>query len=702
MTPPRRKHAQLQPVTSSPTIAFEQEEEDAVNGDASDSGSVYEDAVDAPIPHLISDLVEWSKDNDHNMGAEQSHEAINDGIRATSTRLQARTGEPIKPTTGKLKAVSRAKPNASQRKLAATIQKQNLPKNAISPRKPRQKKAAVADAQEAAEAGDDVEQGNARSRRSQRVQEEKQAATVVAAQDDAHAVTQPATKPTEGPPKRGRGRPRKQAKTVPANEPSATEKAGPAQGSASSEVEPIVPDKVHYNELFVGSEPSSDEKDADSSSAEESDDSPPRGTKRKRAFHEEEQDEEAEEVPAEVTEADRERLYWQWLPLQRIFENVKWVGCNTKDGERQPQHRLKQKDRQVKIVLGLCNDAMQRYTHLRDHSGTLENGEDPAPVLRDISEKVDDLRGANREHLPDFTNRKQATEIYFHLIPTLVKLLQHAIDCYLAMDNDNMAPGQITIGRLRIVMNMIEMILELAAAAKRKYIRPLPVYCVVDPVHNGLAVPLRNVLEAFKRDIERHGLAVRRQKRSEEEARQRALQLEQKERQDSQRTRIRQLQDKWVRLHNERWAAEPDFKSVQKMNHLEIPSNLHREYDHNGEVFSRQQVFVPRVGPPPGFIDAAAEVEWTQTELLALCDGLQEYAGERVLERTIRRYCGRGKALNRFSVTELVTTAAAMRESLIAAQQAEGEEVEKWVLDIPVWTKGPAALGKENEDGDRL
>lgn len=674
-----------------------------MNGDASDSGSVYEDAVDAPIPHLISDLVEWSRDNDHNMGAEQSHEAINDGIRATSTTLQARTGEPIKPTTGKLKAVSRAKPNASQRKLAATIQKQNLSKNAISPRKPRQKKAAVADAQEAAEAGDDGDPDSAKLQRGQRVQGEKQAAAGAAAQDDAHAVTQPATKPTQAPPKRGRGRPRKQAKTAPANEPNATEQAGLAQAATSNDAEPLVPDKVHYNELFLGSDPSSDEEDVDSFSAEESDDSPPRGTKRKRAFHEDEEEyEEAEEVPAEVTEADRERLCGQWLPLQQIFDNVKWVGCNTEDGERQPQHRLKQKDRQIKAVLELCDDAKQRYTHLKDHSGSLENGEDPAPVLTYISEKVDDLRGANREHLPDFTNRKQATEIYFHLIPTLVKLLQHAIDCYLAMDNDNMAPGQITIGRLRIVMNMIEMILELADAAKRKYIRPLPVYCVIEPVHNGLAVPLRNVLEAFKRDIERHGLAVRRQKRSEEEARQRALQLEQKERQDSQRARIRQLQDKWVRLHNERWAAEPHFKSVQKINHLEIPSNLHREYDHNGEVFSRQQVFVPRVGPPPGFIDAAAEVEWTQTELLALCDGLQEYAGERVLERTIRRYCGRGEALNRFSVTELVTTAAAMRESLIAAQQAEDEEVEKWVLDIPVWTKGPAALGKENEDRDRL
>ena len=135
----------------------------------------------------------------------------------------------------------------------------------------------------------------------------------------------------------------------------------------------------------------------------------------------------------------------------------------------------------------------------------------------------------------------------------------------------------------------------------------------------------------------------------------------------------------------------------KKRQHLQIPDNL-IDIDQNGYPFERTEVFQPRVGPPPGLMDEAAAQEWSLFELEALCDGLKRYAGARVFERIFRMYCRPMQVLNKYSVTEIVTIAADVREKLIQSQTEIDGQVEGWVKSIPVWTKGHHALGKENEE----
>lgn len=396
-----------------------------------------------------------------------------------------------------------------------------------------------------------------------------------------------------------------------------------------------------------------------------------------------------------------QRLFGQYSSMQKIFKNLDDVGRNIIEGKKQKRNQIELEDKDVAMIVMLCEEAGERFSTLRQQAGEVDSESDPATVLGEIAERVDGLRGKNEEHPTDFANEKKCTDIYAHLIPKLVELVWDAITCYLDMDKDEVPAGQIKIGHLRIVNQIIGLTLQLEEAAQ-KYVRPDPDYRIVRPVHNGIAVPLRNVREAFRSVIQKHEYGIQETRKQQVEANQRALQLEREEQELKQREEDRKLDLKWKGLHDERSWAEGGIPTARKLEHLQISSNLPIEYDQNGRAFSREEAFGPRIGPTPDKVDEAAAHEWSLEELTALLDGLRQYSGPRVFEKTFRRYCGVGKELNRFNVTEIVVTAAILRESLIASQKKDEERrgvVEEWILDVPVWIRGHKALGKENEDG---
>ena len=159
---------------------------------------------------------------------------------------------------------------------------------------------------------------------------------------------------------------------------------------------------------------------------------------------------------------------------------------------------------------------------------------------------------------------------------------------------------------------------------------------------------------------------------------------------------IRKLEEKWKRLHEERQWIEGGLIPTAKAKHLAFPDH-YIEIDEDGLPFEREQLFVRRVGPPPGLVDEALARQWSMVELSSLCDGLKQYSGPFVFEKVFRRYCGKGRELNKYNVTEIVTVAAALREQLTLDQESKYGEVEEWIAAIPVWTRAHA-LGKENED----
>ena len=410
-----------------------------------------------------------------------------------------------------------------------------------------------------------------------------------------------------------------------------------------------------------------------------------------------------DDAVGEVMSSDRaarqRRLYGQWLAFQKVVKNLDLVGCSRRDDVIQPQINLELRDKDVKAVVDLCENAKERFSKLKDHSGGVEAEHGPAGVLNEIAERVDGLRGFKGEFPTNFENKKTSQSIYFHLIPELVKLVEHLVLCYEEMDNDDAPRDQITFGHLRIVNELIELIIELEATAESRYVRPNTNLTIVKPIHQGVALPLHAIHRAFEKCIYDHDTRITEERRREDAAKDRAIRLEQEERRSRQQTRIHRLKTKWEKLHEERMWAEGGFIRPRKREHLQLPApENYFEVDQDGLHFERTEVFHPRVGPPPGLVDEATAKQWSLVELSTLCDGLKQYAGKMVFERIFRKFCGQGRELNRYNVTDIVTTAAGLREMLTKQQKDSYGDVEDWISSIPVWTKAHQALGKENED----
>ena len=151
------------------------------------------------------------------------------------------------------------------------------------------------------------------------------------------------------------------------------------------------------------------------------------------------------------------------------------------------------------------------------------------------------------------------------------------------------------------------------------------------------------------------------------------------------RAREERIENKWKYLHAERLRVEGFISSDIKREHLQLP-NIGRELDFNGDEFERVEVFHPRFGPPPSFVAEARERvrrEWTDDESDALWRALARFSGPMVLVKTIRKHCGQGGKLHKYSVTEIVTAAAIMRQQLLEAYQPGSAP--DWVGAIPNW-----------------
>lgn len=425
------------------------------------------------------------------------------------------------------------------------------------------------------------------------------------------------------------------------------------------------------------------------------------GAKRKKTKDAEDaEDAEDDDHISEGCEAgDQGRLYGQWRTLQKVYKDVKTVGCNVIKGEVQSQNDIALDDEDVRHTMKLCKKAEKNFIEVERQPDRTEPAASTIRVLDEIGKRVDGLRGTEKAYPTDFKDQIKSTDIYFHLIPRLVKLVRSMIICYEAHDVGESLAKQISVPHLRLVAKLIQLILDLERTLEKQYKSPESNLHVVKPVHNGIAVPLRDVNKVFDRHIHNFDLVELARKERQQAAKDEEIRLEQAARQRVQQARINRLRAKWEKLHNERLWAEGGLIRAQKREHLQIPQNC-IETDQNGRLFERTEVFHPRIGPPPGLVDRASKVQWTLVELASLCDGLKEYRGPNVYERIFRRYCGRGRELNRFNVTMIVTTAAGMKESLTNNQMNTYGDVEQWILDVPVWTKGHQALGKENEQAE--
>jgi len=428
----------------------------------------------------------------------------------------------------------------------------------------------------------------------------------------------------------------------------------------------------------------------------------------------------SEEQSEEDAEVNESHIFGQWATLRHVYHESRKIN-ETAD--------LELEDEQVKTLVDLCDTARKRYARLRDQDGSLgpaTEDDDPAPILMEISDRVDDLRGVNEDYMPDFKNSKKIQNIYSHLLPKLVKLIWSAAECYVIIDKNEVPMGQLTMGHVNMLRKAMHMVLRMIDSAAKKYTRPEPSLRLVTIVRREIRPELYKVWDTLRRisqsnadrleqvarqdrqarreeymaKAKKEQDRVRRDEIQEQEAAVRAAELHREEAEERREAWITEQKQKWRTLHNERKWAEPGWIRPAKMKHLDF--NDPSEEDANGRPISRTDSLAPRVRPSPGIVQQAASVSWEMHELTALHDGLQAYAGPRVYEKIFRRYCGIGKELNRFNVTEIVTTAEMIRQRLTAPQDAnagKGWEVEDWMMAIPtIWTKVQTAYGKENVD----
>ncbi|KAI7208955.1 hypothetical protein KC343_g9155 [Hortaea werneckii] len=379
------------------------------------------------------------------------------------------------------------------------------------------------------------------------------------------------------------------------------------------------------------------------------------------------------------------RFYGQWPALRKACRAVNQIGVNVVNRELQPKRQIKLRNAHIGNILKACDKVIEG----------LSANEEPAAQLAHIDEQIVALYKITEDLNPTSDNVSAAKDVYFHLFPKLAELLRAIVKHYEDLDTVEGTRDELTLGHLKNVITLVQMILDLGDGAKRYNPRPPSNLALVKPVENGILAPLKTMNAALKKAVRSKEFEQQAQEDRRHQAKLRAQELEREAKLEKWQAKISKARLKWELLHNERLWAEGFVGSARKHRHLAPPEPM-PEFDHNGIPFDRVEVFKNRIGPSRAAVDALSDLVWEPEQLAALDAGLRTYKGEFVFESIFRKYCGKGGPLRPFNVTEIVACAADYKKYMEEHQRNTVGEVEDWVEQIPVWTSGHP-LGKENQ-----
>ncbi|KAI7715870.1 hypothetical protein KC353_g5765 [Hortaea werneckii] len=382
------------------------------------------------------------------------------------------------------------------------------------------------------------------------------------------------------------------------------------------------------------------------------------------------------------------RFYGQWPALRKVCRAVDQIGVNVVNNEPQPKRHIKLRNVHIGTILNSCDTVIDR----------LSANEEPAAQLAQIDEQIVALYRITETSDPTSDNVSTAKDVYFHLFPKLAELLRAIVKHYEELDTVEESRDDLTLGHLKNVVALVQMILDLGNGAKKYNPRPPSNLALVKPVEHGILAPLKTMNAALKKAVRSKELEQQSHESQRHQAELSAQELEREAKLEEWQAKISKARLKWEVLHNERLWAEGFIGSARKHRHLAPPQPM-PEFDHNGIPFDRVEVFKNRIGPSRAAVDALSELVWEPEQLAALDAGLRTYKGEFVFESIFRKYCGRGGPLRPFNVTEIVVCAADYKKYMEEFQRDNFGKVEDWVEQIPVWTSGHP-LGKENQTKD--
>ncbi|OCK80917.1 hypothetical protein K432DRAFT_381792 [Lepidopterella palustris CBS 459.81] len=333
-----------------------------------------------------------------------------------------------------------------------------------------------------------------------------------------------------------------------------------------------------------------------------------------------------------------------------------------------------------KNISRACRAACKHFEEARISLAGDEDDEALGNTLIDIHDMIENLKdNTTKEPKLQLTQ-----DIYARTIPSLVRVLEEALSYYKHVERLHQSGDELelSVDSLAKVTNLVSSILSLQTLVHTWGKKLDSSLGIVKPIRNKVIAPLKLVEKTFKRELQRQE-----QRKAEREASRKAI--AQQQRAEKEYTRKREVaakeaarQQRWYYLHLDRIECEPDITLHDRLRNKCVEDS--EELDANGEPIERLSLLGERDGPRRPEATNMEGLDWTDEELEALIDGLRKYAGPRVFSRIFKKYCRPPGILRPFTAREITQQAAYVRRLLIRHREQEQEEVEQWILDIPV------------------
>jgi hypothetical protein len=151
---------------------------------------------------------------------------------------------------------------------------------------------------------------------------------------------------------------------------------------------------------------------------------------------------------------------------------------------------------------------------------------------------------------------------------------------------------------------------------------------VIKDAESNFIAPLRRVHKQYRGELDRIERAEE-GRRAREASLMRRRQQEEQERVSAETAhRLEQRERRWKDLHLRRLQCETSLDQRRRLHLAHRPLEVVEERDANGIPFEREPIFCDRVTPLPHRLTQSDERVWTDEQIEALREGLENYSGE--------------------------------------------------------------------------
>lgn len=316
-----------------------------------------------------------------------------------------------------------------------------------------------------------------------------------------------------------------------------------------------------------------------------------------------------------------EQVLGQKVTLMEIFEGLKAIGIQKRDGKNH-QHHFDLLTETGEAVAAACQKAKDCYVKLaqtESGNGKLRSTLDEA--MGEVYMHTEALNADTTEEDSD----DLVLDVYALIFHILVSLLRRAILSYVHVSTISSGSGALPAPALEEIVDILDLIGDLDLRAKEWKSKPHNDYCVVRSVRNGIVVPVRKVSEVFSKYPQKREEEARRRKREALKQEQMRRREEQEALEEEDDKRLAEQEAQWDELIIARLLLETDPRRCRS-HHLTKHDREVTDWgiDANGEPFEREDMFSARhTGERPLYNPEACQ-EWPDEHIDALMEELEK------------------------------------------------------------------------------